>query len=316
MPSNSTNKKKSRYSQPRFLITFFIVMGVFGAIRHVFSIDIPLKNFSNASASMAGLLAKNKNNDSQEEAIDYNEDGDYDMEDSVDSNDEIDNNRKEWDTVSLQDSILADSDSLENGNSGSIDVDSNKHCVSRVWSYNDCFPDIQDVQLAAAQRNGIKPVKSRAQAEKLAQKHKLVNVHNSPFYMVDNLTHSMPYLVPKAQHLLNTISLNFIDSCSVKGMPVHLPIVTSVLRTTDDVNRLQKGNKNATTNSCHCYGTTVDIAYNKFAPIGSYDPKTKLTRWNEPMKMILAEVLYDLREQGKCYVKYERKQGCFHLTCR
>jgi hypothetical protein len=31
---------------------------------------------------------------------------------------------------------------------------------------------------------------------------------------------------------------------------------------------------------------------------------------------VLSEVLRDLREQGLCYVKYERKQGCFQLTCR
>ena len=94
-------------------------------------------------------------------------------------------------------------------------------------------------------------------------------------------------------------------------------MVTSVLRTTDDVSSLQRGNKNATTNSCHCYGTTVDIAYNRFLPLGNgYDPNISLLRWNEPMKRILSEVLFDLRNNSKCYVKYERKQGCFHLTCR
>ncbi|MBQ6965447.1 MAG: hypothetical protein IJP82_07130 [Bacteroidaceae bacterium] len=191
------------------------------------------------------------------------------------------------------------------------------HRIRGVWSYAECFPDIQDVQIVAAQKYGIQPVRNREEAEALVKSHQLVNICHSPFYTVDSLTHSIPYLVPRAQHLLNTICLNFLDSCQVKGLPPHLPMVTSVLRTTDDVSKLQRGNKNATTNSCHCYGTTVDIAYNRFMPVsGTYYSNAALLRWNEPMKQVLAEVLNDLRLQRKCYVKYERKQGCFHLTCR
>ena len=192
-----------------------------------------------------------------------------------------------------------------------------KHKIKGVWSYKECFPDIQDTQIIAAKKYGIQPVRDRNEAERLVKERRLVNITHSPYYVVDDLTHSIPYLVPRAQHLLNTISMNFIDSCYAKGVPTHLLMVTSVLRTTDDVSSLQRGNKNATTNSCHCYGTTVDIAYNRFMPLGNgYDPNISLLRWNEPMKRILSEVLFDLRNNSKCYVKYERKQGCFHLTCR
>ena len=213
---------------------------------------------------------------------------------------------------------LLPTNSSETSDSALIIHNSKKfHRIRGVWSYAACFPDSQSVQIIAAQQNGINPVNTRTEAEALIAQHQLVNITNSPFYAIDDLTHSIPYLVPRAQQLLNTISLNFIDSCQVKGVPLHLPIVTSVLRTTEDVSSLQRGNKNATTNSCHCYGTTVDIAYNKFMPLtGSYNPRTPLSRWDEPLKQILSEVLRDLREQEKCYVKYERKQGCFHLTCR
>jgi prophage antirepressor-like protein len=34
------------------------------------------------------------------------------------------------------------------------------------------------------------------------------------------------------------------------------------------------------------------------------------------LKWVLSEVLRDFREAGRCYVKYEVKQGCFHLTTR
>ena len=189
--------------------------------------------------------------------------------------------------------------------------------IRGVRSWEDCFPDINDVQLVAARKNGITPAQNRAEIERLVEENKLVNIIHSPYYTVDNLTHSMPYLVPKAQHLLNTICLNFVDSLQAKGLPLHLPIVTSVLRTTDDVSRLQRGNVNATTNSCHCYGTTVDITYNRFTPlVGYYDKKMPKLCWDLPMKQVLAEVLNDLRREGRCYVKYEKKQACFHLTVR
>lgn len=35
---------------------------------------------------------------------------------------------------------------------------------------------------------------------------------------------------------------------------------------------------------------------------------------NDTLKWVLSEVLRDFREQGRCYVKYEVKQGCFHMT--
>lgn len=199
----------------------------------------------------------------------------------------------------------------------SSQLQSNGHRIIGVHSWNEAFPDVQDVQIKAAKQNGIPPCSNRREALRLVKRHKLVDISNSPFYQVDDLHHSMPYLVPKAQHLLNTICLNFIDSLQAKGLPPHLPMVTSVLRTTDDVNRLQRGNRNATTNSCHCYGTTVDITYNRFVPvIGEYAPDIELTRWSLPYKQVMAEVLRDLREQGLCYVKYEYKQACFHLTVR
>jgi hypothetical protein len=37
---------------------------------------------------------------------------------------------------------------------------------------------------------------------------------------------------------------------------------------------------------------------------------------NDTLKFVLSEVLRDLREQGRCYIKYEVKQGCFHMTVR
>ena len=185
---------------------------------------------------------------------------------------------------------------------------------SSMWSYQECFPDSQATQLSAALLNGITPSQSRDDLTTMLHRHQLIDISCSPFYTVDDLQHSMPYLVPKAQQLLNTIAINFLDSLQHKGLPPHKPIVSSALRTADDVAHLQQGNKNATTNSCHCYGTTIDITYQRFQPIGANSHQ--LTRYDDDLKFVLAEVLYDLRQQQRCYVKYEQKQACFHLTVR
>ncbi len=313
-------KKKKKYSQWEFLVAFTVVTGLFAGVRHVFGIEVPMHVETSVPA---GLMAQSEESTrlQEEENGMAAEDGDaakvlLAMEESDDTEPDMD-----WEeTDPLLEESSQDTTEMADGNGEMTDSaagEAGGHRVRGVWSYADCFPDIQDVQIVAAQKHGITPVRNRREAEVLVKQHKLVNISHSPFYSIDRLTHSIPYLVPRAQHLLNTICLNFIDSCQVKGLPLHMPIVTSVLRTTDDVSNLQRGNKNATTNSCHCYGTTVDIAYNKFMPItGAYESDAALLRWNETMKQVLSEVLHDLRRQGKCYVKYERKQGCFHLTCR
>ncbi len=305
-------------------------MGLFAAVRHGFSIDIPLHHSSSDfvedehdSDQFASIDEDAQDETMFDQPIAYGEEVKIDSSllaldadeayGNVDGKVVFNHNHHETTVDSPEDNLMIEHPISEATHSSGA----TRHRIKGVWSYDKCFPDINDVQLLAARRHGISPVQDRMEAERLVQSHKLVNIYHSPFYKVDTLTHSMPYLVPRAQQLLNTISLNFIDSCQVKGLPIHLPMVTSVLRTVSDVSKLQRGNKNATTNSCHCYGTTVDIAYNKFYPVSeSYTPNQSLTRWNEPMKQVLSEVLNDLRLQGKCYVKYERKQGCFHLTCR
>ncbi|MDE6647352.1 MAG: hypothetical protein K2K03_05895, partial [Prevotella sp.] len=101
----------------------------------------------------------------------------------------------------------------------------------------------------------------------------------------------------------------FYDSLYVKGVPLNQLIVTSVLRTVDDVAKLQRHNLNATERSCHLFGTTFDICYNRYHPV------TQPVR-DDTLKWVLSEVLRDMRQQERCYVKYEVKQGCFHITVR
>lgn len=192
----------------------------------------------------------------------------------------------------------------------------NKTVKIKEVNYATLFNDQNGVQLKAASRLGIKqPLKNREVADDV--KDKLVHIRSNSHYKIAKLTHSIPYLTEGATELLDMIGKNFLDSLESKGLNPNRIIVTSVLRTKEDIKKLQKsGNPNAVSNSAHCYATTFDIAY-------AYYDKTWFKNFRfcesvetETLKKVLGEVLRDLRKQQKCYVKYEVKQRCFHITTR
>lgn len=190
----------------------------------------------------------------------------------------------------------------------------NPRNIKGVVSYKRSFGDLNDVQLRSAKAIGIKPVEKRADASRV--KGKLVEIASCDKYVVDHLTHSVPYLVPKADELLSTIGENFLDSLENKGLNPNKIIVTSVTRTKEDVKRLRRSNGNASLNSCHFYGTTFDVSWKRFSKIEDPDGRPMQDVRSDTLKLVLAEVLRDLKKADKCYVKYELRQGCFHITAR
>jgi len=189
-----------------------------------------------------------------------------------------------------------------------------KNRILSVPNFSKAFPDLNDVQLEMAQKYGVKPVADRKEAEN--RKAELVYMASSPYYHVDKLNNSVPYLVPRAAVLLNDIGRNFFDSLQIKGIPLHKFIVTSVLRSEADVKKLRGHNGNASENSCHRFGTTFDIAYNRYKTVESPDGPARRKVRNDTLKWVMSEVLNDLRRNERCYIKYEVKQGCFHVTVR
>ena len=161
-----------------------------------------------------------------------------------------------------------------------------KNRIYSVPHFGNTFPDQNDVQLVAAAR----------------------------YHIDSRMRSSIPYLVPRAAILLQDIGRSFFDSLQTKQIPLHKVIVTSVLRSKADVEKLRRRNSNATENSCHLYGTTFDICYNRYHTVEDPDgPRRRQVR-NDSLKWVLSEVLRDMREQKRCLVKYEVKQGCFHIT--
>ena len=168
--------------------------------------------------------------------------------------------------------------------------------------YERSFNDMQNKQKAAALANGLAPFKSRAEIEenfnKLRLTRKLVHIESNPKYIVRELTSSSPYVVPKVRDLLEDIAVRFQEKTHSKTRIV----VTSVLRTEEDVAKLRKTNVNASTNSCHCNATTIDISYVRFG-VDRVRPRD-----NYQLRLALAQTLHELRNEGRCYVKIERKQ--------
>ncbi|MCQ2084140.1 MAG: DUF5715 family protein [Bacteroidaceae bacterium] len=189
------------------------------------------------------------------------------------------------------------------------EINHNQDCSEPRLQYRNIFNDRNDVQLEAAKNNGIKEF---VNCEDDVRNFRLRKIESCDYYHVQKLTHSLPYLTPKASRLLEDMGKAFQDSLFNRGYNSnHRFTVTSLLRTPDSVKKLQKTNVNSSSNSCHCYGTTFDISYRTFqTPLRGKKASV------EKMNQILMEVAYDMRRQNRCYVKYEKQQTCLHITVR
>lgn len=176
-------------------------------------------------------------------------------------------------------------------------------------TYGREFKDLNNVHLISAVNIGIEPITDIPSVWEINRP--LSKIKSCKEYYVDELTHSLPYLVSDAADLLREIGQRFNDTLAVRGGGHYRIKVTSVLRTPASIKKLRRRNRNATKSSAHQYGTTFDISYRKFICDSVNIPRTQ-----EDLKELLAEILQDLRDEQRCYVKHERRQGCFHITTR
>jgi hypothetical protein len=140
---------------------------------------------------------------------------------------------------------------------------------------------------------------------------KLIFIKNTKHYLIDSLKYSYPFLIPKAQNLLNLIGEKFQSKINNTNLKNTRFVVTSLLRTKSSTTRLRRKNKNAIRYSAHLHGTTFDITYEDFENQKNITPIEK-----ESLKEILANILFELRKQKKCWVTYEYFQNCFHIVSR
>ena len=183
-------------------------------------------------------------------------------------------------------------------------------CASHRDAVPETFPfhfnDNNPHQLAAAKKYGIEPLETREDLGRV--KRHLKHIEECKYYTIDPLTHSVPYLTADAAKLLKDIGKNFQKSMRKHNMGEYKIIVTSVLRTKADVRSLMKVNSNAVPNSAHCHATTFDLSYRRFKYLGGKKAS------QAQMKYLLGEVVDKLRSRNRCYVRYETKQTCLHIT--
>lgn len=213
-------------------------------------------------------------------------------------------------------------------------------------SYTTTFSDANPAHLVAAKRFGVHL--SSDSIDAYLQEESLLPMATTTYYEVDDLTHSIPYLVPEALYLLEDLARDFNESLRQHNLPPHKLVVTSLTRLPSQCQSLRKSNINAAiTESAHSYGTTFDISWKRYTPL-SQSPADELEA-NEPVQDIASEVLPEetstlqmprgvdaqevtyatspeeltrifasllkqYRAQGRCLVKYEKKQACFHIT--
>lgn len=189
---------------------------------------------------------------------------------------------------------------------------------SRHWQVGR-LKDNNDMHLESARRLGIQPFPTNKALEEevhgLLRRGKLKELEeDADTYRLKNLTHSQPFLLPKAVDLLEEIGERFHQKLKDLGLPPYYMMVSSVLRTNESQQGLGKRNSNATRNqSSHIYGTSFDISYKEFLPEHGKPAPEGYCR-HDLMRHPLAEVLTEMSEEGRCRVVREVKQACFHIT--
>lgn len=214
---------------------------------------------------------------------------------------------------SQTESSVIDEPEAEDSVSATDTVDLRREIVyyAPKMSYSKTFCDVNEEHVKVASSIGLQHIPENHDDVPVLKG--IVAISDNDCYVIDKLRYSVPYLTKGGAKELDRIARAFSDSLESKGFPAYKLVVTSMLRTEQDVRRLQRsGNPNATDNSAHCYGTTFDITYTRFFREEETD------EFMQPYELtkVLAQVLRDEREAGRCLVKYERKEHCFHITSK
>ena len=164
----------------------------------------------------------------------------------------------------------------------------------------------------SARANGVERSANALDISRKVMKGQLVRIKGNRFFKIEDLTHSYPYLTRDGRRLLREIGRRFREKTKKDGLKGSKFIVTSMTRTTEKIRGLGRTNMNASDNSPHLNGNAFDISYARFSIMKFR--VTECDKWY--MKEALAEVIWKLRQEKKCWATYERQQGCFHVVVR
>ncbi len=173
------------------------------------------------------------------------------------------------------------------------------------WGCRQCpglFDDNVQRHNRAYGYDAINPKESFEDVEAFYEAGILEKIDSNSFYTLDKMNYSAPYLLPAAAEFLHDLGMRYAEKCAAEGVKYYPFEITSITRCTGSVKKLRRGNRNAIENSAHLRGKTVDISYRKF-----YSQTKQLN--------LFVDALYELKSEGRCFVKYERT-GCLHITAR
>jgi hypothetical protein len=185
-----------------------------------------------------------------------------------------------------------------------------RHYKQSVFSrkLNDMLVDYS----AESKKRGITACRDEGEIRKRVKEGKLQRARNSEAYLIDGMTHSYPYITVESMTLLDEIARRFRKKTGKAGLKGSKFIVTSMTRTTEKMKGLKKSNGNISENSPHMHGNAFDISYVRFS-----FRKLFVTECDKAfLKEALAEVIWELRQEKKCWATYERVQGCYHVVSR
>jgi uncharacterized protein YcbK (DUF882 family) len=165
---------------------------------------------------------------------------------------------------------------------------------------------------AAAKLKGINAIRDEKELRQRVSEGRLVKVSSTNKYLIDRMTFSYPAITKESKMLLDEIGRRFRDKTAEKGLKEARFIVTSMTRKTESMTSLRRNNLNASENSPHLHGNAFDITYKRFIV-----RKWVLTNCDKKfLKDALGEVIWELREEGKCWATYEKGQSCYHVVLR
>jgi hypothetical protein len=165
---------------------------------------------------------------------------------------------------------------------------------------------------AAAKLRGIKVCKDETDLRRYIYTGKLVKVNSGNSYIVEKMSYSYPCVTRDSKILIDEIARRLRQKTSQKGLNGVKFYITSMTRRTDNLRSLRRFNGNASVNSPHLYGNAFDISYKRFVA-----RKWVLTNCDKKyLKEALAEVIFELRAERKCWATYEKVQSCFHVVSR
>jgi hypothetical protein len=166
--------------------------------------------------------------------------------------------------------------------------------------------------IGSSSSSGIKKCKDEKEIQERVVQGKLIEIENGNGFIVKEMSHSYPYLTKDGQNLLVEIGIRFREKISGTRLKGSRFTITSMTRTTDKLRNLREVNSNTSLNSPHLYGNAFDISILRFST-----RKLFLTYCDKKyLKEALAEVIWQVKEEKKCWATYEVKQNCYHVVAR